>query len=413
MFCGFSCGIRCGGRRVGWRGRRRSPSPAKEKELIAVLRSDAPAAEKAIACKHLAVYGSSEAVPELAQLLTDEQLASWSRIALEAIPGPAADEALRKALDSLKGRLLVGTINSIGVRRDAMAVDPLDRASAGRGRRRRVGRGRGPGAHRKCRRDQIAASNRWPPRRSKSVRRSPRAGALCRALRWPKATRPKRRRSTTKSARPTFPSRECSRRLAERFSLAKQEGIPLLIEQLRSPDKGLFQLALSTARELPGREVDEALAAEVRARDAGTSGAGDPGHGRSQGDGRLVRRARGRRRRPKQCESRPSARSGRVGDASCLSPLLEIAIESDAELVQTAKAALADLPGEKVDKDIVARLAKAEGKMYLLLIELVGQRRIDAVDGPREGSRSFRRGGSRRRPDLAGSHGSAQRIFPC
>ncbi len=74
-----------------------SQDGAKEKELIEKLRSDSPAAEKAIACKQLAVYGSKEAVPELAKLLTDEQLASWSRIALEAIPGPEADEALRKA----------------------------------------------------------------------------------------------------------------------------------------------------------------------------------------------------------------------------------------------------------------------------------------------------------------------------
>ncbi len=96
----------------------------KEKELLATLRS-APPAEKAITCKLLAVHGSEESVPDLARLLADEQLASWARIALEAIPGPAADEALRKALDSLQGNLLVGTINSIGVRRDAQAVDAL------------------------------------------------------------------------------------------------------------------------------------------------------------------------------------------------------------------------------------------------------------------------------------------------
>ena len=61
----------------------------------------------------------------MAKLLSDEQLASWARIALEAIPGAEADEALRKATESLQGKLLVGTINSIGVRRDADAVDPL------------------------------------------------------------------------------------------------------------------------------------------------------------------------------------------------------------------------------------------------------------------------------------------------
>src|SRR5437868_11705452 len=97
----------------------------REDELIGVLRSDAPKSEKAIACKLLAIHGSSESVPELARLLPDEQLSSWARIALEAIPGPAADEALRKATNSLTGKLLIGSINSIGVRRDADAVDLL------------------------------------------------------------------------------------------------------------------------------------------------------------------------------------------------------------------------------------------------------------------------------------------------
>jgi len=40
---------------------------------------------------------------------------------------------------------------------------------------------------------------------------------------------------------------------------------------------------------------------------------------------------------------------------------------------------LAGLPSEKVDAQIVALLPKAEAKAYPLLIELVGQRRIDAV----------------------------------
>ena len=53
--------------------------------------------DKAITCKNLAIYGDQEAVPSLAPLLADRSR-SWARIALEAIPGPAADEALRRAL---------------------------------------------------------------------------------------------------------------------------------------------------------------------------------------------------------------------------------------------------------------------------------------------------------------------------
>ena len=37
-------------------------------------------------------------------------------------PGPEADAALRDALGKLKGRSLVGVVNSLGVRKDAKAV---------------------------------------------------------------------------------------------------------------------------------------------------------------------------------------------------------------------------------------------------------------------------------------------------
>ena len=97
----------------------------EEQAQIAVLQSDVAASAKAIACKHLAIHGSDAAVPELAKLLPDPKLSSWARIALEAIPGAAVDEALRKASETLTGRQLLGVINSIGNRRDADAVDLL------------------------------------------------------------------------------------------------------------------------------------------------------------------------------------------------------------------------------------------------------------------------------------------------
>ncbi|MEZ6060650.1 MAG: hypothetical protein R3C19_09830 [Planctomycetaceae bacterium] len=46
---------------------------------------------------------------------------------------------------------------------------------------------------------------------------------------------------------------------------------------------------------------------------------------------------------------------------SCLSSLLKIALENDADLAATAQATLAEMPGEKVDGQ-VALLPKAEGK---------------------------------------------------
>jgi len=111
-----------------WLGAFAQNQPAegyKESDLIRVLESDAAKGDKAITCKRLAIYGSEKCVPTVAPLLADKELASWARIALESIPGPAADTALRGAASELQGRLLVGVINSIGVRGDAKAVEIL------------------------------------------------------------------------------------------------------------------------------------------------------------------------------------------------------------------------------------------------------------------------------------------------
>ena len=97
----------------------------QQDKLIAVLKSDAPHKEKVDACRFLALVGTKDAVPALAALLGDEKLSHMARYALEPIPDPAADDALRDAAGKLKGPLLVGVIGSIGVRGDAKATGAL------------------------------------------------------------------------------------------------------------------------------------------------------------------------------------------------------------------------------------------------------------------------------------------------
>jgi len=80
---------------------------------------------KGIACKRLAVIGPRESAPPLAALLGDDRVSDYARDALESMPDPAADEALREALPKLKGLLLIGVINSIRRRRDLKAAEPL------------------------------------------------------------------------------------------------------------------------------------------------------------------------------------------------------------------------------------------------------------------------------------------------
>jgi HEAT repeat protein len=96
---------------------------------LAELLRDANASEyaKAKACQRLAVIGDRTVVPALAGLLMDERLSVYARTALEQVPGPEADQALRSALSQLSGKQLIGVINSIAVRRDVKAIDELSR----------------------------------------------------------------------------------------------------------------------------------------------------------------------------------------------------------------------------------------------------------------------------------------------
>jgi len=101
------------------------PAEGDEAALIAVLESESPVFDKAKACQQLAVIGTKNAVPVLTKLLSDEQMSHYARFGLEPIPDPSVDEALRASLDKLKGGMLVGVINSIGMRRDAKAIGDL------------------------------------------------------------------------------------------------------------------------------------------------------------------------------------------------------------------------------------------------------------------------------------------------
>lgn len=101
--------------------------PASQEQLLEVLTSSGPLSQKWVAAHDLARLGTGEAVPKLAALLPDHQLSDLARYALEAIPDPAVDSALRQALGKLDGRLLDGVITSIGARRDTAAVEPLSK----------------------------------------------------------------------------------------------------------------------------------------------------------------------------------------------------------------------------------------------------------------------------------------------
>lgn len=98
---------------------------AMEQRFIAFLKSDATIAGKDFICKELSIMGSEASVPVLAGMLADAKTAELGRYALERIPGPAVDRALRESLAKTSGRTRVGVIDTLGVRRDAGSVSAL------------------------------------------------------------------------------------------------------------------------------------------------------------------------------------------------------------------------------------------------------------------------------------------------
>ena len=99
---------------------------AETANCLKIIQSkDASDNDKAIAFKRLAVFGTKYAVPALAPVLEDPKWAHYARYSLEPLPDPSVDETFRAALGKLQGRLLVGVINSIGVRQDPEAVEAL------------------------------------------------------------------------------------------------------------------------------------------------------------------------------------------------------------------------------------------------------------------------------------------------
>ncbi len=351
---------------------------SQEPELLAVLRSEAPAADKAMACKQLAIHGTSAAVPDLAKLLPNEQFSSWARTALEAIPGPEADAALRSASESLEGRLLIGMMNSIGVRRDAGSVEVLAKRLQDKDTEvvnaAAVALGR----------IANAPATELLTKALASAPAEARAGvaegcvlAAERLLADGKSAESAVIYDQVRKAE--VPMQRIVEATRGAILARGQDGLPLLLEQLKSPEKALLNVALMTAREFPGAEVDKSLATAIATATPERAA--------------LIIQAMADRPQTvvlaavlKAAEQGPSVvrlsaidALGRVGDASCLNSLLKIAIDADADLAQAAKATLANLPGDSVNTQIVSLIPDATGPSYILLLQLVGNRRIDAV----------------------------------
>ena len=375
------------------------PATSREQELMAVLRSETPEAEKALAFKGLAIHGSPACIGDVASYLGNERLASWARITLEAIPGDDASAALRAAAagGKLSGRLLVGVINSLGVRGDAAAVPLLatrlgdgdpNVAAAAAAALGKIGTAAAATPLSKALaagipdRDLVAAACVVCGERLMAAGDAATAVALFQAVRAAEVSE-QRRAEATRAA----------------IVAQGRDGIPLLVDLLKSAPQRLFNMGLFTARELAvGPDRDPALASEVdRALLAAftSSAASDAGRGRrpllidlladrnATGASAAVQKTILAAARGDDAAVRLAAirAIGRCGGASAAAGLLEIAAGAGPAVLTTVRQAIATMPADGVNEVIVARLAGSDAGSLPLVIGLVGDRRITTAAG--------------------------------
>ena len=102
-----------------------------ESSLDALLQSDATREGKRAVCLELSVAGSDQSVPALAALLSSDDTAEAARYALERIGTANALAALRAGLGQTGAKARIGIVNSLGTKRDRAAVPALARFLSG------------------------------------------------------------------------------------------------------------------------------------------------------------------------------------------------------------------------------------------------------------------------------------------
>ncbi len=311
---------------------------------------------KADACRELARIGTADAVPALAALLADEKLAHMARYGLETIPGPAVDEALRDALGKLKGRPLVGVIGSIGVRHDEKAVRALTGllkdpdAEVAQAAARALGMiGTADAAKALLGLlPAVSATNQL---------------ALCEGLfRCAEALAAKGQPDKAIVIYDTLrnlkqaPHQVLAGAWRGAILTRQKDGLPLLLEAVRSADPGLVTAAERIAIEMKDAGVSKVLADELAKVPAERQILLCNVLGK-RGDAAALPALLGLAKAGDKAARVAAIRAAtEIGNAGAAAPLIELLKDPDAEVAQAATAGLAGLPGAEVDATVIRML---------------------------------------------------------
>jgi HEAT repeat protein len=138
-------------------------------------------------------------------------------------------------------------------------------------------------------------------------------------------------------------------------------------------------MALRTARELKGREVTEAIGAEMDRAGSEREVMLLLALADRSDDAVLPRLLQAAGKSSKPTRVAALGLLDRFGDVSAVPVLLNAAADTDADVAAPAKATLTRMEGKPVDTALLSRLPKASGKTRQVIIELAALRRIEAA----------------------------------
>lgn len=354
-------------------------SDAKTREsLVAILQSPADRAAKADACRQLASIGDKSAVSALAELLIDEDLSHMARYALETLPDPAVDAALREALPKTKGKTAAGIIGSIGVRRDAQAVAVLipllgstDEVVA-----QAAARALGKIGTAEAVKSLDGALGSASPANQLSVCEGllRAAEALAASGRAAPAIAVYDRLRTTAA----LPHQVRSAGLRGAIMARGKDGLPILKEAIASKDHTQFAAAISTSYEMEGAPVTAVLIEQLPKLSA---------DGQVmvfqalalRGDRSAVAVALAAAKQGDKSVRLAAMRTlSALGDPSVVATILELLGDSSREVANAAQECLACLPGKDADSAVNQMFEKGQPAQRQIALELIARRRMTA-----------------------------------
>jgi HEAT repeat protein len=352
---------------------------ALERRLLQTLSSPATLDGKRFICRQLALIGSAQAVPTLAALLVDPELADMARYALEPNPDPAVDRALLEALSKTSGRLRIGIVGSLGARRSAAAVQPLSRlvrdaddpvAGAAATALEKIGTP-----------EVLPLLLELGPQARSSLRPQMIAGALAVAsAQLARGEKQAAERAFLEIYKPTQSRTVRTSALQGLLAVDSTRYFPLVLGVLRSEHDPLQPYAADVLRTLPGKNVFVTVATELPHYSSEVQVLVLKALGQ-RGDAAALPAVLTAEKSPQESVRLAAMQAiGSLGNADQVPLLIEVCASGKESEATVARVALTQLRGGEVDAAILKALVGASPKVQRDLLQvLAGRNAVVAV----------------------------------